>query len=71
MRTHGRKLARAAFGAAVALTLGFGATQALAAPPTGEAARRCDLYTCNEDCIGQGYAGGVCRLMPLRCECTG
>ncbi|HEX8691529.1 MAG TPA: hypothetical protein VF746_03745 [Longimicrobium sp.] len=42
---------RWAFGAAVAAALGFGATQAAAAPGTsGAAAARCDPERCNEQC---------------------
>ncbi len=47
------------FSLAVALSLGFGATQALAGP-TESAERACATGPCRKDCIAQGNSGGIC-----------
>lgn len=41
-------------------SLGFGATQALAAPQDAPVARACDWYTCHTACVNKGYFKGSC-----------
>lgn len=60
-------IGRGAFAAAVALTLGFGVTQALAAPPHPARLPVCDDTECSTRCQTQGYMGGHCDLG--RCFC--
>ena len=62
-----RRLIQAASGAAVAVALAFGGTQALAAPaaPAGLAAA-CTSSTCGTACFSKGYThwscwNGVCQ----------
>lgn len=71
-----RKLIHGITGALVAGVLGFGATQALAAPAPSAATERCDWemhQICNENCQRDGYVGGRCRVPPelgvTVCEC--
>lgn len=52
---------RIAFGALVAAALGYGATEALAAPPAAEARLACDDLQCANDCVEAGGSWGVCR----------
>ena len=52
-------LYRAAFAVAAASVLGFGATQALAAPASAEPPA-CKPRTCDQQCIAQGLSGGTC-----------
>ena len=52
-------LHRSIFALAAACALGFGATQALAAP--AEAAPPvCKKHTCDQQCIAMGLSGGTC-----------
>lgn len=46
---------------ALAASLGFGATQALAALPADEAARACNPKGCNAQCQAQGGFEGRCN----------
>jgi len=70
MQTQGQQLARAAFAAMIALVLGFGATQAVAATAQpGGLQRSCDHFQCDQYCVGNGFSYGECRIHPLRCEC--
>lgn len=49
------------FGAAVAAALGFGATQALAAPAADAGAQQvCNAQLCNRICQAIGTIGGTC-----------
>jgi hypothetical protein len=56
-----RKLGRIAFSAAVAVALGFGATEAFAGPaePT-RAGPYCDLAACDSYCRSIGAENGFC-----------
>ena len=54
-----RNARRGAFGLAVAGALGFGAAQAVAAPPTAERAV-CNDRLCNRVCQTAGFIGGFC-----------
>jgi spore coat protein U-like protein len=63
-----RRLIQAASGAAVAVALAFGGTQALASPaaPTGTLAAACTSSTCGTACFNKGYThwscwNGVCQ----------
>jgi hypothetical protein len=60
----------ALFSSAVALTLAFGAAQALAAPQAlpADAARACNDESCDGACIARGFSGGVCNP---GCTCFG
>ncbi|HEX8275113.1 MAG TPA: hypothetical protein VF615_20940 [Longimicrobiaceae bacterium] len=49
-------------------SLGFGATQALAAPREGAALRACDWATCYNACRAKGYFTGKCYNDV--CTCT-
>lgn len=54
---------------AVASSLGFGATQAIAAPQDTPTLRVCDWATCYNACRAKGYftgkcSGGVCYCTP-------
>ena len=63
-----RHLWRLTFGAAVAAALGFGATQALAAPPGPNAGRdRVCPEDCDAYCISIGGSGGSCVGHFCRC----
>jgi hypothetical protein len=68
---HGkRKLGRIAFSAAVAVALGFGATEAVAGPT--EATRDgpyCNPTDCNNYCLSMGSISGACHST-LGCICA-
>lgn len=49
-------------------SLGFGATQALAAPQDAPAVRACDWATCYNACRAKGYFTGKCYNGV--CTCT-
>ncbi len=51
---------RGVLGAAVAVALGFGATQALAAPALDAPRQGCNLVDCNKLCRTLGRSGGLC-----------
>jgi hypothetical protein len=54
------RLGRRALGAAVAVTLGFGATQAVASPAKAADAAACDVVKCRASCKAQGQTSGAC-----------
>jgi hypothetical protein len=54
---------------AVASSLGFGATQALAAPQDAPTLRACDWATCYNGCRAKGYFTGKCGSDGF-CYCT-
>lgn len=57
---------------AAAAALGFGATQALAAPGTAaESGDRCTNGTCYARCVNLGYAGGSCVGATCTCWTAG
>lgn len=56
-----RKLVRTTFGALVAGSLGFGVSQALAAPSLPARAPLCMVQQCTLSCLQRGYAGGICN----------
>jgi hypothetical protein len=63
-----RHLWRITFGAAVAAALGFGATQAMAAPSGSDPARdRACPEDCDAYCISIGGTGGSCVGKVCRC----
>ena len=59
---------RWAFAAGVVAALGFGGTQALAAPGQAEA-QVCSDSTCNKICTRAGAAWGECNPNGLTCVC--
>jgi hypothetical protein len=64
MRLTTLRLGRALFAAGVLTALGFGTANALPTSGAGEAgttARFCDDYTCDRDCVRNGYLYGVCQ----------
>lgn len=62
------QLRKGLFSLVMALSLGFGATQALAVPAPPEAtARTCDLWKCFQTCQSFGYMYGECAND--RCYC--
>lgn len=61
-------LRNGAFALAIAATLGFGATQALAGTAPAQAARSCDDTLCNWECEQLGAGGGYCNSYG-QCEC--
>jgi hypothetical protein len=54
------RLRRRVIGAAVAATLGFGASQALASPAEAAEAAACDVVKCRANCKAQGQTSGAC-----------
>lgn len=64
-----RKLGRIAFSTAIALALGFGATEAFARPaePT-RAGPYCDPVACDANCRSGGAEFGTCYR--VGCICT-
>lgn len=69
MKFHAFRLGRRLFGLTFVLALGFGATQAIAAPAAaGKVAKACDFLTCDEQCISQGYQAGMCTYKDV-CRC--
>ena len=56
------------FTAAVLGTLGFGASQALAAPDTAARAPTCNERQCDRTCQDAGLSGGFC-LDRTSCNC--
>lgn len=64
-------LRNAIFGVLTVSALGFGGTQAFAAPQGTGAARACtptyDVY-CNDECQFKGYDGGYCSTGST-CRC--
>lgn len=65
-----RKIIQAAGAAAVAAMLGFGATQALAAPAADAqpAARACTSSTCGTACFSKGYTHWACWNGVCQCS---
>lgn len=63
-------LRKGLFTLAMALSLGFGASQALAAPADGAAAARlCDELKCRRSCLALGYQYGACSAGAEVCDC--
>ena len=61
MRRTAMQLRRGVFGAAVALSLGFGGSQALASPaPRVDGPPRCDPTWCDRICRAIGAFSGSC-----------
>ena len=61
---------RWAFAAGVAAALGFGGTQALAAPAEGDAGTAtCSHVTCYKLCIAIGALYGECSSNGVTCAC--
>lgn len=59
--SRSKRVARWVFGPAVALALGVGAMDAMAAPSArGADARVCDPQVCNRICQAIGTIGGTC-----------
>lgn len=48
------------FPLAMVLSLGFGASQSLAAPASAAAARACDELQCRRSCLALGHPYGAC-----------
>lgn len=70
MRRTSRQLRRGVFGAAVALSLGFGGSQALASPaPEVAAGPKCTLDWCDRFCKAIGAHSGTC-LKDEGCACA-
>ena len=70
MRRTAMQLRRGIFGAAVALALGFGGSQALAAPAPGvDAGPKCKLDWCDRFCRAIGAHSGTC-LKDGGCACA-
>ena len=55
------------FAAVLAGSLGFGASQAMAAPAAESAARTCSAIQCTGYCVNQGADGGVCSNNKCLC----
>jgi hypothetical protein len=69
MNHERRKLGRIAFSAAIAVALGFGATEAFAGPTEAtRAGPYCNLVDCNNYCISNGSVSGECHAT-LGCIC--
>ena len=68
-----RTLGKGLFSLAVFAALGFGATQALAAPARDAGARLCgsvEIAQCDAGCKAKGYDGGFCDPFAVgRCRC--
>jgi len=63
-----RTILSTSFGLAIAVALGFGATQALAAPAASSAGRICDAAECSAYCLMQPCgAEGRCRSGNCMC----
>ncbi len=56
------------FAAALAASLGFGASQVMASPGAASTARACSPLECTGYCVNQGADGGVCTEMN-KCIC--
>lgn len=70
MRGTARQLRRALFGAAVAVSLGLGGSQALASPaPAAAAGPKCELNWCERFCRAIGAHSGTC-LKDGGCACA-
>lgn len=70
MTRMARQVRRGVFGAAVALSLGFGGSQALASPaPTVKAGPKCTLDWCDRFCKAIGAHSGTC-LKDEGCACA-
>ena len=70
MRGTARRLRRGVYGAAVALSLGFGGSQALASPaPEVAAGPKCTLDWCDRVCKAIGAHSGTC-LKDEGCACA-
>jgi hypothetical protein len=64
-----RKLVHAAGAAAVALALGFGGQQVLAAPAQAQMAERaCTSSTCGTACFNKGYTHWACWNGVCQCS---
>lgn len=61
------KIRNAVFGGAVAVALGFGATQVVAAPAAPDQ-QTCNPKVCDNQCRGQGYMRGSCGTDGI-CRC--
>lgn len=73
MTSSAMLLRKGLFPLAVVLSLGFGASQALATPKveSGSARRLCapeQSTACRNDCLARGYDGGLCYSGGL-CQC--
>jgi hypothetical protein len=71
MRVTGRPIRGWLYAAGVAAALGFGGTQAVAAPGPGSSAdqaRACNPTGCNQSCRAQGGISGRCTDAGL-CAC--
>jgi hypothetical protein len=66
-----RTVARGLFAAVLAGTLGFGATQVLAAPAPADAERVCNPIACNRQCEAMfgPFASGFCTEGGM-CACA-
>jgi len=63
---HGRSVL---LGASVLAALGFGVTQALAAPETPTTSAVCVAAVCSAGCLAKGYeGGGVCQSGTCYCH---
>ena len=62
------KVRRGAFAAALALSMGFGAAQALAAPATSIETRGCTPASCQKKCQTQYGVNGFCTGRGCWCE---
>ena len=70
MRRTAMQMRRGVFGAAVALSLAFGAGQALASPaPAVETGPKCTLDWCDRFCKAIGAHSGTC-LKDEGCACA-
>ncbi|HEU0052961.1 MAG TPA: hypothetical protein VFQ39_07275 [Longimicrobium sp.] len=67
MRRHFGQVGRFALAAAVAGALGFGATQAVAAPSASAASVCSDHDICDNYCTSQGYLAGKCINWACNC----
>ncbi|HEU0053064.1 MAG TPA: hypothetical protein VFQ39_07795 [Longimicrobium sp.] len=61
---------RAAFALGVALAMGFGAREALAAPSAGEGPGACNPQLCDRVCKAIGAFGGTCVNGGCSCYIT-
>lgn len=76
MRRSLSHLRGALFGTAVAISLGFGASQALAAPAAAARFASCPYSPngpyfygpCETDCVARGYDFGFCRYGSCVCR---
>ncbi len=69
MRRSTDRIRRSVFGAAIAASLAFGTTQALASPARSAAPPTCDPETCDRVCKIFGPFGGRCDAEDGTCRC--